>query len=170
MSIIPPLKNNLPEPYHRKTKIQIFKNYLQDKENKRASNEIEFKKDAKMTQQKERRVPLQLQEAVEKKIDKLLAGDHILRVEKVNDEVFTQHVVITVKKAKSVKVALDARLLNNEIQKERYQMPNLDTSLEQVAEIINANEKRTVMFTSLAMLYAYGLTKRHPETAKPCYL
>ena len=49
---------------------------------------IEFKKDAKITQQKGRRMPLQLQEAVEKGVDKLLAEGHIRRVEKVSDEVF----------------------------------------------------------------------------------
>ena len=78
---------------------------------------IEFKKNAETTQQKGRRVPLQLQEAVEKGIDKRLAEEHIRRAEKVSDEVFTQPVVLTLKKDKNVKVAQDARSLNNAIQK-----------------------------------------------------
>ena len=44
-------------------------------------------------------------------------------------------------------------------------MPNLNNLMEQVVEIINTNEKRTVMFTSLEMLYVYGQTELHPETA-----
>ena len=60
----------------------------------------EFKKDATFTQQKGRRIPLQLQEAVEAEIDKLLKGGHIHRVETVSDEVFIQPVVVKVKKDK----------------------------------------------------------------------
>ena len=79
-----------------------------------------FKENAKTTQQKGRRVPLQLQESVEQEIHKLFADGHIQRVEKINDEVFIQPVVITVKRDKSVKIALDSRSLNNAIQKEKY--------------------------------------------------
>ena len=73
----------------------------------------------------------------------------------MSDEVFIQPVVITVKKDKSVKVALDARSLINAIQNEKYQNCNLENLTEQVAEITNAKEERTVMFTSRDMLYAY---------------
>ena len=37
-----------------------------------------------------------------------------------------------------------------------------------MADFLNANEKETVVFTSLDMLYAYGQTELHPETAKHC--
>ena len=113
-------------------------------------------------------MPLQLREAVEEEIDKLLTEGYSRRVEKMIDEVFIQPVVVTVKKEKNVKLALDSRCLNNAIQKEKYQMPILDNLMEQVAEIINANEAGTVVFTSLDMLYAYGLTELHPPTAEDC--
>ena len=66
-----------------------------------------------------RRVPLQLQTAVEAEIKKLLKDGH---------------------KDKTVKIALDARSLNNAIQKEKYQMPKLDNLMEQVAEVINTDK------------------------------
>ena len=47
-------------------------------------------------------------------------------------------------------------------------MPNLENLKEQVAEIINSKDNETVRFTSLDMLYAYGQTELHPETAKHC--
>ena len=50
----------------------------------------EFKKEAIISQQKRRRIPLQLQEAVEAEIDKLLKEGHIRRVKKISDEVFIQ--------------------------------------------------------------------------------
>ena len=84
----------------------------------------------------------------------------------MSDEVFIQHVLITIKNDKCGKLALDARSLNNAIQKEKYQMPSLDNLLEQVTGIINTNEEGTAMLTMLDMLYAYGQTELHPETAK----
>ena len=80
---------------------------------------IEFKKNAKISQQDTRRVPLQLQEAVEQEIDKLLAKGYIRRVENISDEVLIQPVV---KKDKSVKVSSDASSSNNAIQKEKCQI------------------------------------------------
>ena len=47
-------------------------------------------------------------------------------------------------------------------------MPILENLMEQVAEIINSKADRIVRFTSLYMLYAYGQTELHPETAKYC--
>ena len=66
----------------------------------------EFKKEAIITQQKGRRIPLQPQEwsrgvedsAVEAEIDKVLKEGHIRRREKISDEVFIQPVLVTVKK------------------------------------------------------------------------
>ena len=38
--------------------------------------------------------------------------------------------------------------------------------MEKIAEIVNGKEEGEVRFTSLEMLYAYGQTTLHPETAK----
>ena len=81
---------------------------------------------------------------------------------------FIQPVVITVKKDTSVKIAIDARSLNNAILKSKYQMPNLESLMEKVSEIVNNNNDGEVFFTSLDMQYAYGQTTLHHETAKPC--
>ena len=112
----------------------------------------EFKKDAKITHQKGRRIPLQLQETVEAEKDKLLKEGHMRRIKKINDEVFIQPVVITIKNGKTVKIALDARSLNDAISKDKYLMPNLDNLMEQVAEKINTKNEREMRFTSQDML------------------
>ena len=49
-------------------------------------------------------------------------------------------------------------------------MPNLESLLEKVAEIIHEKQGKEVLFTSLDMLYAYGQTILHPGTAKFCKL
>ena len=41
---------------------------------------------------------------------------------------------LDVKKDKSVKIALDARALNQSIAKNNYQMSNLDNSIDMIAE------------------------------------
>ena len=120
------------------------------------------------SQQKGRRIPLQLQNAVKAEIDKLLKEGHIRKVDKISDEVFIQPVLVTVKKDKTVKIALDSRALNNAILKEKYQMLNLDNLMEQVAEIINGGTEGEVRFTSLDMQYAYGQTELHPDPARHC--
>ena len=56
--------------------------------------EIEFKPDAKVTQQKGRRVPIQLQEAVQEEIERLLSEGHIEKVTEVTVKEFIQPVVI----------------------------------------------------------------------------
>ena len=60
--------------------------------------QIEIKEGAKATQQKGKRVPLQLQEAVDAEIKYLIKGEHIELVDKLSDEMFIQPVVITIKK------------------------------------------------------------------------
>ena len=125
---------------------------------------IEFKQNAKITQQKGRRVPLQLQEAVQKEIERLLEERHIEKVNEVTDKQFIQPVVITVKKNKSVKIALDARALNNEIVKDKYQMPNLEHLVDLVAEQHDRKEQEKALYTSLEMRYA----SLEEETAKHC--
>ena len=75
----------------------------------------ELKKSAKVAQQKGRRVPLQLQTAVEAEI---LKERHIRRVENINDEMFIHSAVTTVKRREPLKVALESRSLNKAFQKE----------------------------------------------------
>ena len=78
---------------------------------------IKMEDDVRITQQKGRRIPIQLQNQVDKEIEKLLKEGHIEKVDKIQDDVFIQPTVITVKKDKSVKIALDARALNQSIAK-----------------------------------------------------
>ena len=56
------------------------------------------------------------------------------QINEITDDVFIQPTVMTVKKDRSVKIALDARALNQAIEKDKYQMPNLENLLDMVAE------------------------------------
>ena len=128
---------------------------------------IKLKPDAKITQQKGRRIPIQLQNAVDAEIKRLLKEGHIEKINEIKDDLFIQPTVITVKKDRSVKIALDARALNQAIDKDKYQMPNLDNLLDMVAEKLD-NEEGEAWYSSVDMTYAYGQIPLHFLTAKHC--
>ena len=70
-------------------------------------------------QQKGRRVPITLQEKVDKEISKLLQQGHIEKLEECSDKYFVSSIVITVKKDGSVKLALGSRELNKQVHKNK---------------------------------------------------
>ena len=87
--------------------------------------QIEFKERAKIRQQKGRRPSSATRSSRRKNQKSNESRTYRTNREDISHEVFIQPVVITVKKDGRVKIALDARLLNNAILKEKHQMPNL---------------------------------------------
>ena len=55
-----------------------------------------------------------------------------MRLEKCSDEYLISPVVITVKKDKSVKIALDSNELNDVIHKNKYQMQCIDHLMDEM--------------------------------------
>ena len=80
---------------------------------------------------------------------------------------FIQPTVITVKKDKSVKIALDARAFFPSIAKNKYQMPSLDNLIDIIAEILDQKERET-WYLSVDMTYAYGQLHLHELNKKHC--
>ena len=104
---------------------------------------IKMQENAKVTQQRGGKIPIQLQDQVDAEIQKLLKDGNIENAEKIQDDVFIQPTVITVKKHKSVKIALDARALNESIAKDMYQMPKLCSLIDMIAENLDEKEGQT---------------------------
>ena len=88
-------------------------------------------------QQKERRIPITLQEKVDGEIDKLIKQGHIEKLEESLDKFFVSPIVITVKKDDSVKLALEARELNKQVQKNKYLKPNIEQLMNAVGQTIS---------------------------------
>ena len=61
--------------------------------------------------------------------------------------------MITVKKDRSVKIALDARALNEAIDEDKDQMPNFENLLDMIAEKLDS-ESGDAWYSSLDMTYA----------------
>ena len=142
------LVTEFPELFKRQGKVNNYK------------IKINLKSEAEVSQQKGKRIPIQLQKAVDEEISRLLKEGHIEKIDEIKDDVFIQPTVITVKKDRSVKIALDARALNKAIDKDKYQMPNLDNFLDMVAEKLDTEEGEA-WFSSVDMTYAYGQVPLH---------
>ena len=86
---------------------------------------IQLKEDARLIQQKGKPIPIHLQQSVGKEINKLIKQGHIEKANNIDENCFVSPAVITVKKDKSVKIALDSRKLNEITIKRKAQIPNM---------------------------------------------
>ena len=129
---------------------------------------INLKPGVKPIQQKARPIPLHLQEAVEKEIKRLIDTGHIEKLEEVPEDTFISPAVITVKKDKSVKIALDSRKLNESCIKRRPNMPNMEDLINRISNEISKNEDDELWITKIDLDYAYGQLELDEETKKHC--
>ena len=102
-------------------------------------------------------------------MEKLSEQGHIEKIQECSDKNFISQIVITVKKEKSVKLALDSKLLNKAIHKNKYQMPNIDSLIDSISQHINdSNHGDDVYFSTIDLKYAYSQLNLHPDTARHC--
>ena len=107
-------------------------------------------------QQKGRRVPIMLQDKVDGEIDKLLKQGHIERLEDCSDKCFVSPMVVTVKNDGSVKFAQDVLELNKQVQKNKYQMPNIEELMDAVGQTISEKKSGEIYSSTMDLTYAYG--------------
>ena len=119
------------------------------------------------THQKGRRVPINLQPLVNIELKKLLDEKHIIKLNSCSDKNFISPIVITVITDKTVKLALDSKILNKSIHKNKYQMPNIDNLIDTIQQNLNTSaSQETAYFSTLDLKYAYSQLNLDPETAK----
>ena len=53
-----------------------------------------------------------------------------------SDQYFISPIVITVKRDQTIELALDSKTLNKAIHKNKYQMPNIETLMDSISQII----------------------------------
>ena len=119
-------------------------------------------------QQKGRRVPITLQDKVDKEINKLLRQGRIEKLNECSDKYFVSLIVITVKKYGSIKLALESRDLNTHVQKNKYQIPNIEELMDTVGQTISERKPGDVYFSTMDLTYAYGQLPLSPETSVQC--
>ena len=116
----------------------------------------QLKEDAKLIQQKGRPIPIHLQQLVGKEINKLMKQGHIEKANNIDEYCFVSLAVITVKKDKSVKIALDERKLNEIIHKRKAQMANMEELISKISRKIADGPADEVWTSKLVPDYAYG--------------
>ena len=85
----------------------------------------EFHRKFTAKHQKGRRVPINLKPRVMAELDRLQNEGHIEKLSSCSDEHILSPILITVKKDKSIKLALDSKELNKAIHKNKYQLTNI---------------------------------------------
>ena len=76
--------------------------------------------------------------------------------------------VITVKKDKSIKIALDSRKLNEATIKKKAQMPNMEELISRISRKISEEQEGEIWITKLDFDYAYGQIKLNENTRNLC--
>ena len=131
--------------------------------------DIQLKKDVKPIQQKGPPVPIHFQKIVREKLEKLIEKRHLEKADKITEICFISPAVITIKKDKSVKIALDSRKLNDACVKRKAAMPNKKDLISKIsAEITKSNGD--IRMSKIDLDYAYGQPKLSKEAAKPCVI
>ena len=133
---------------------------------KNITGKIQVKPGCYPIQQKARPIPYHLQKDVKNELDRLIQSGHLERLETVEEDCFVSPVVITVKKDKTVKIALDARKLNDSCVKKRPHMPNMEELLNQISPELSKNDHDPIWISVIDLDYAYGQIKLAPETSK----
>ena len=129
---------------------------------------IHFHTPFKPIQSKGRRVPLHLLAGVNEELKRMEKEGHIIKLEKCDKDCFISPIVITRKKDTSKKLALDSKLLNGQIFKNKYQMPNIHELIDNVALQISEKPNGRVWFSNLDLKKAYSQLKLCDQTSKQC--
>ena len=106
-------------------------------------------KTLKSIQLKGTRVPLHIFVSVKTELTRLKNEGHNKKLENCDKDCFISPVVITCKKDKSVKMALDSKIINRQIYKNKYQMPSIHELVDNVAAQILNDSVGEVCFTNL---------------------
>ena len=107
---------------------------------------------------------------MENELQKLIEDKQIIRLEKCPDDLYISPVVITVKKDKSIKIALDSKELNKAIHKNKYQMQSIEHLTDSLAMQIasNKNNEGPWWFSKIDLKYAYSQIPLDDSIAEHC--
>ena len=146
-----------------------FPDLFENNETKKDTEiKIQLKPGHQPIKQKARPVPLHLQNDVERKLERLIKSGHLEKVNNVDEDCFVSPVVITVKRYKSVKIALDSRKLNDSCIKMRPHMPNMEELLNQISVEITRDRTAQLFISKIDLDYAYGQMNLSDETSRQC--
>ena len=95
-----------------------------------------------------------------------MKSGHLEKIKDVDEGCFVSPVIITVKRDKSLKIALDSRKLNDSCIKMRPHMPNIEELLKQYSVEISRDRTTQLFISKIDQDYAYGQMKLSEETSR----
>ena len=101
-------------------------------------------------------------------LDKMVSEGHITKLDICTSDSSIAPLVITVQNDDSIKLALDAKPINRQLYKNKYQMSNVDELLDGVGQIVTAKTQGTLHFTVVDLKYSNSQLRLTAETAKQC--
>ena len=119
-------------------------------------------------QVKGRKVPIHIQDRVANEIKQFVKQGHIEKLDKCTTDYFIAPIVLIAKKNGSIKLALNAKPMNAQIWKNKYQMPNIHELIDSAAQIITKDVPGKVWFTSLDLKYAFSQLPLSSVTSSHC--
>ena len=129
---------------------------------------INLKENANIIQQKGRPIPILLQDQVAEELKRLIKNGYLERATEINEDCFVSPAVITIKKDKSIKIALDSRKLNEATIRRKAQMPNMEELISRISRKISEEKKGEIHITKLDFDYAYGQLRLDEQTRNLC--
>ena len=142
--------------------------FYNNKEIKNLSVKVQLKEGAQIIQQKGRPIPIHLQDQVALELKRLIKHGYLERATEITEDCFVSPAVITVKKDKSIKIALDSRKLNEVTIKRKAQMPNMEELISRISRKISEGKEGEILATKLDFDYAYGQIKLDENTKNLC--
>ena len=129
--------------------------------------DIQLKKDIKPIQQKRATGPIHLQKIVREELEKLIEKGHLEKADETTKNFFISPAVTTIKKDKSVKIALGSRKLNEACVKRKAALPNMEEWISK-SSVENTKNDGDIWMSKIDLDYAYGKAKLSKEAAKHC--
>ena len=122
----------------------------------------------KNTEEEIQPIPYHLKQHVKNELDRLMKFGHFVKLELIEADCFVSSVKITVKKDKTVKIALDASKLNENCWQKRPHLPNMEELLNQMSAELSKYDRDPLLISVTDLDYAYGQMKLAPQTSKHC--
>ena len=117
--------------------------------------DIQLNKNTKPIQQNGRPVPKHFQKPAKHEMEKLIEKRHLEKADKSTENCFISPAIITIRKDKSVKIALDSRNLNEACVERKAAMPNMEELISKTSSEITKNNVE-IWMSKIDSDYAYG--------------
>ena len=99
-------------------------------------------------------------------MENLLKDGHIVKLGECTEGCFILPTVVTAKRNESVKLAFNTKLINKQIYQNRYQLPNMNEFVDNVAMAISGDTNAPIWFSNIDLKYSCSQMQLSKETSR----